>query len=87
MTCSYEYLSDDWNAKSSILFAFMFNYVIPMGFVLFFYEKIIVAVFFTEAAFKRAQAKLNNAASLSNNHEVIKNTHYTSLLSPSKSNN
>ena len=72
MTCSYEYLSDDWNAKSFLLFAFMFNYVIPMGFVLFFYEKIIVAVFFTEAAFKRAQAKLNNAASLSKNHEVIR---------------
>ena len=61
MTCSYEYLSDDCNHKSFVLFAFIWNFCIPFTFICVFYEKIIVAIFFHEAALKRAQTKLISA--------------------------
>ena len=61
MTCSYEYLSDDWNHKSFVLFAFIWNFCLPCAFLCFFYEKIIIAIFFQEAALKRAQTKLISA--------------------------
>ena len=69
-TCSYEYLSDDYTEKSFVLFAFVFSYVVPLSFVLFFYKKIIISVFFTEAAFKRAQTKLMNASNLPHSRKV-----------------
>ena len=72
LTCSYEYLSDDWNPKSFLLFAFIFNYCVPLGAIIFFYEKIIVAIFFTEAAFKRAQTKLMDAANPPVDSKVLK---------------
>ena len=71
MTCSYEYLSDGWNERSFILVTFIFTYVIPISFNLYFYQKIIVAIFFTEAAFKRAQTKLMNARNLPINRHVV----------------
>ncbi len=63
MTCSYDYLTDDWNHKSYILFAFIFHYVIPMGFVIYFYSQIVKAVWSHEAEL-RAQAKKMNVDSL-----------------------
>ena len=69
-TCSYDYLSDDWSEKSFVLFAFVFSYVIPLSFNLYFYEKIIVAVFFNEAAYKRAQTKLMNVSNMTHSPKV-----------------
>lgn len=63
ITCSYDYLSEDWNHKSFILYAFIFNYVVPMLFVIFFYSQIVVAVVTHERALK-AQAKKMNVDSL-----------------------
>lgn len=63
ITCSYDYLSEDWNHKSFILYAFIFNYVVPMLFVIFFYSQIVVAVVSHEKALK-AQAKKMNVDSL-----------------------
>jgi hypothetical protein len=41
ITCSYDYLTDDWNHKSFILYAFICNYVFPMLTVIFFYSQIV----------------------------------------------
>ncbi len=40
-TCSYDYLSESWNAKSYVLFGFFFNYCIPMTMIFFFYSSIV----------------------------------------------
>jgi hypothetical protein len=40
ITCSYDYLSDDWNHKSFILYAFVCNYVMPMITVIYFYSQV-----------------------------------------------
>ena len=66
ITCSYDYLSDDWNHKSFILYAFVFNYCLPVTLVLFFYSQIVKAVVAHEAALK-AQAKKMNVDSLRSN--------------------
>lgn len=66
ITCSYDYLSDDWNHKSFILYAFIFNYCVPVTFVIFFYSQIVKAVVSHEAALK-AQAKKMNVDSLRSN--------------------
>jgi len=63
MTCSYDYLKPDWNHKSFVLFAFIFNYMIPLSMIIFFYSKIVKAVVMHEAAL-RAQAKKMNIESL-----------------------
>ena len=66
VTCSYDYLSEDWNHKSYILYAFIFHYVLPMCFVVFFYSQIVKAVWAHEAELK-AQAKKMNVDSLRSN--------------------
>lgn len=63
ITCSYDYLSQDWNHKSFMLFAFIFNYCCPMSAIIFFYAQITKAVVAHEAALK-AQAKKMNVESL-----------------------
>lgn len=65
-TCSYDYLAQDWNRKSYVLFGFFFCYVIPMTLVFFFYSSIVKAVWAHEAALK-AQAKKMNVDSLRSN--------------------
>ncbi len=40
-TCSYDYLSDTWSAKSYVLFGFFFNYLVPMVMIFFFYSSIV----------------------------------------------
>jgi r-opsin len=59
ITCSYDYLSEDWNHKSFILYAFICNYCIPMTAVIFFYTQIVKAVVSHEAALKKQAAKMN----------------------------
>ena len=63
VTCSYDYLSQDWNRKSFLLYAFIGNYCVPMAALIFFYFQIVRAVIMHEAALK-AQAKKMNVASL-----------------------
>lgn len=66
MTCSYDYLSEDWNHKTYIIYAFVLNYMLPMLIVIFFYSQIVKAVVSHEAALK-AQAKKMNVESLRSN--------------------
>ena len=63
VTCSYDYLSQDWNRKSFLLYAFIGNYCIPMLALIYFYFQIVRAVIMHEAALK-AQAKKMNVSSL-----------------------
>merc|ERR1719219_1053010 len=66
LTCSYDYLTEDWNHKSYILYAFCMNYCFPMLTVFFFYSQIVKAVVAHEAAL-REQAKKMNVDSLRSN--------------------
>ena len=66
MTCSFDYLSDDWNRKSFVLYAFICNYCFPISLVIFFYSQIVKAVVAHESALK-AQAKKMNVDSLRSN--------------------
>merc|ERR1712020_538971 len=63
MSCSFDYLSEDWNHKSFVLYAFICNYCCPMLMVIFFYSSIVKAVVAHEAALK-AQAKKMNVDTL-----------------------
>ena len=69
MTCSYDYLSEDWNHKSFILYAFIGNYCLPMLSVIFLYSQIVKAVVAHEASL-RAQAKKMNVESLRSGDQV-----------------
>ena len=66
MSCSFDYLSEDWNHKSFVLYAFICNYCCPMLVVIFFYSQIVKAVVAHESALK-AQAKKMNVDSLRSN--------------------
>ena len=66
LTCSYDYLTDDWNHKSFMIYAFVCHYVLPMSAVIFFYSQIVIAVVTHEAKI-RAQAKKMNVDSLRSN--------------------
>ena len=70
MTCSYDYLSEDWNRKSFILHAFIFNYCFPMLMVIFYYTQIARAVVVHESALK-SQAKKMNVESLRSNEVFV----------------
>ena len=65
-TCSYDYLKQDWNSKSYVVFGFFFNYLVPMTLVFFFYSSIVKAVWAHEHAL-REQAKKMNVDSLRSN--------------------
>jgi len=66
MTCGYDYLSQEWNKKSYMWFAFIFNFICPLSMNAYFYTKIVKAVVMHEAALK-AQAKKMNVDSLRSN--------------------
>ena len=66
-------MTEDWNHQSYILYAFTFDYVIPMVLVAYFYSQIVKAVFVHEAAL-RAQAKKMNVESLRANQDASKNS-------------
>jgi len=65
-TCSYDYLTDDFNHKSFVLFAFVFNYMVPMILTFFYYSSIVKGVWAHEEQLK-AQAKRMNVESLRSN--------------------
>jgi len=67
-TCSYDYLTDDMNHKSFVLFAFVFNYMVPMILTFFYYSSIVKAVWAHEEQLK-AQAKRMNVESLRSNQQ------------------
>eukprot|EP00090_Calanus_glacialis_P025627 TRINITY_DN4013_c0_g1_i1.p1 TRINITY_DN4013_c0_g1~~TRINITY_DN4013_c0_g1_i1.p1 ORF type:complete len:376 (-),score=62.87 TRINITY_DN4013_c0_g1_i1:194-1321(-) len=66
VTCSYDYLTQDWNRKSFMAYAFIFNYSFPVILIIIFYSQIVKAVVAHEAAL-RAQAKKMNVDSLRSN--------------------
>ena len=70
VTCSYDYLSTDWNHKSFMLYAFIGNFSIPVLTVICFYTSICKAVIMHEAALK-AQAKKMNVDSLRSNVSYV----------------
>ncbi|CAB4056322.1 OPN4 [Lepeophtheirus salmonis] len=65
-TCSYDYLTDDANNVSYILFTCFFMYLLPMSLVFFFYSSIVKAVWAHEMTLKQ-QAKKMNVESLRSN--------------------
>ena len=58
ITCTYEYVTDHWNPRSFMLFAFVFSYILPLAMVAFYYTSIVRAVFFNQAALQRAELKM-----------------------------
>eukprot|EP00095_Tigriopus_kingsejongensis_P000350 maker-scaffold1125_size61249-snap-gene-0.12 protein:Tk00350 transcript:maker-scaffold1125_size61249-snap-gene-0.12-mRNA-1 annotation:"opsin" len=69
LTCSFDYLTDDWTNKSFTLFFFMGCFGVPMLFIIYFYSQIVFAVVNHERALK-AQAKKMNVESLRSNVDV-----------------
>ena len=59
LSCSYDYLTEDWNAKSFVLYAYVFNYVVPVSTCIFFYSQIVMAVVKHEQALKEQAKKMN----------------------------
>ena len=59
VTCSYDFMSSEWNRQSFILFAFMFNYVTPMILMSFFYSQIVKSVIAHEKQLKELATKMN----------------------------
>lgn len=59
LSCSYDYLTEDWNAKSFVLYAYVFNYVVPVSICIFFYSQIVMAVVKHERALKEQAKKMN----------------------------
>jgi len=68
VTCTYDYLKDDWNHKSFMLWAFTVNYCFPLCIIIYFYSGIVKAVVSHERAMK-AQAKKMNVESLKSGAE------------------
>jgi len=63
VSCSFDYLSRDWNNRSFGTFLFVFCYCIPLSIILYAYTFIFKTVVAHEAAMK-AQAKKMNVSSL-----------------------
>jgi len=59
LSCSYDYLSEDWNHKSFVLQGFICNYCIPVSVCIFFYSQIVMAVVKHERALKEQAKKMN----------------------------
>ncbi len=56
LTCSFDYLTDTWEAKTYSLFIFGLSFCLPMVFIVWFYGFIVKAVVEHERALKE-QAK------------------------------
>ena len=69
ITCSYEYISDDWNTKSFVMFTLVTNYIAPISIAIFFYSQIVMAVVSHEKAL-RDQAKKMGVDSLRSGEAV-----------------
>jgi len=62
-SCSFDYLSRDFNNRSFGTFLFVFCYVIPLSCIIYYYLTIVQAIIAHEAAMK-AQAKKMNVSNL-----------------------
>jgi len=65
-SCSYDYLSQDWNTRSYNLSMIIFDFSVPCSIIIFSYVFIVKAIFQHEAAM-RAQAKKMNVTNLRSN--------------------
>ena len=79
LSCSYDYLTEDWNAKSFVLYAYVFNYVVPVSTCIFFYSQIVMAVVKHERALKEQAKKMNvdslrQGDAVSNSKRVVPNS-------------
>ncbi|XP_068202943.1 compound eye opsin BCRH2-like [Palaemon carinicauda] len=70
-SCSFDYLSQDWNNKSFGLFLFIFCYCLPVTVITFVYVQIVNAICAHEKAL-RAQAKKMNVENLRSNADANK---------------
>merc|ERR1712038_732482 len=68
ITCTYNFLDPGVNARTFILFAYIFNYFTPLVLISIYYSSIVKAVVAHEAALK-AQAKKMNVDSLRSGKE------------------
>ncbi|XP_023345332.1 compound eye opsin BCRH1 [Eurytemora carolleeae] len=59
VTCSYDYLKEDLNSKSFILYTLVTHFFLPMAFVIFFYLQIARAVICHEKAMQKQAKKMN----------------------------
>jgi len=62
-SCSFDYLSKDWNTRSFGIFIFVYSYVVPLSTIVYFYLFIVKTVIAHEAVMA-AQAKKMNVGSL-----------------------
>ena len=69
ITCSYEYISDDMNTKTFVMFTLFTNYIAPISVAIFFYSQIVMAVVSHEKAL-REQAKKMGVESLRSGEAV-----------------
>ena len=66
VSCAIHYAEDDWGTKSYLLMLFSCFFVVPLFFIIFFYSRIVKAVWSHEAEMK-SQAKKMNVDSLKAN--------------------
>lgn len=69
MTCTYEYVTDEWNPRSFILFAFVFSYCLPLIVLTVYYSRILGAAYSSDSALSRAKVKLANEVQVSQEEE------------------
>lgn len=68
-SCSFDYLTRDWNLRSFGICIFVFDYCIPLAIIVFAYMFIVKAIVAHEKAM-REQAKKMNVSNLRSNAEA-----------------
>ena len=76
ISCSYDYLSQDWNSISFVLYAYICNYCIPVLSCIYFYSQIVMAVVKHERALKEQAKKMNVDSLRSNNQGDVENAEF-----------
>nr|ADQ01810.1 opsin protein [Leptuca pugilator] len=66
-SCSYDYLTQDFNTFSYNIFIFVFDYFLPAAVIIFSYVFIVKAIFAHEAAMHEQAKKMNNVSTLRSN--------------------
>ena len=59
LTCSYDFLTEDWNNKSFVLFTFIANYQLPLLIIAAVYFDIVKAVYKHETVMREQAKKMN----------------------------
>jgi len=72
ITCSYDYMSENWDDRSFVMWAFCCHFVLPVSIGAFFYSQIVMAVVSHEKALKE-QAKKMNVESLRSGEQANQN--------------